>query len=140
MKFLYWTVGLSLAAAHFPSIAQSTVEIPLKGTLEPRCNARVHDLQVMPGQNLKLVLYIDHSCNAGHTLLIRVSKGEGAELTRTKISYGGKSPNRVTDEEAVFHYSAPVTGTGMLTVEWSNASKKERNALIGSLSVLVLPD
>ena len=134
------SVTTLLASAHLPALAQTSVQIPLKGTLEARCNAKVHDLQVFRGQDLKLILYIDHSCNSGHTLLVRVSKGEGADLTRTKINYAGRSPNHVSDADATFRYGAPVTATGMLTVELPNASKKERDALVNSLSILILPD
>lgn len=134
------SVTTLLASAHLPALAQTSVQIPLKGTLEARCNAKVHDLQVFRGQDLKLILYIDHSCNSGHTLLVRVSKGEGADLTRTKINYAGRSPNHVSDADATFRYGAPVMATGMLTVELPNASKKERDALVNSLSILILPD
>ena len=136
----------ALAAASFALIgagtaqAQSTVSIPLSGTLEPRCSARIHDLQVTPGEDLKVVLFIDHSCNSGHTLLLRVRKGAGANLTRSRSNYAGKSPNQTTESDIIFRYSGAADQDGLMTIVIPNATNAERDALVQTMSVSVLSD
>ena len=130
---------LALAAPQAAN-AQSSVAIPLSGTLESRCSARVHDLQVTPGQDLKIVLFIDHSCNSGHTLLLRVRKGSGADLTHSRSNYAGKSPNQTTDSDITFRFSGAADEDGLMTVVVPNVTGAEQSAILDSLSVSVLPD
>lgn len=120
--------------------SQNSVQIPLSGTLQPRCNAKVHDLQVTPGEDLKLTLQIAHSCNAAHTLLLRVTKGAGADLTRTSVTYSGKQPSLRTEETVGFRYNFPVTTAGLLTISLPRASKKERDAIVHTFTVMIVPD
>jgi hypothetical protein len=127
-------------SAKAPAWAQQSVNIPLSGTLEPRCTARIHDLQVTPGEDLKVVLFIDHSCNSGHTLQLRVRKGAGADLTRTRTNYSGKNPNRTTEADMDFRYSAEADQNGMMTIVLPNPTKAEKDALLQTMSVAVLPD
>ena len=131
------------ALASMPSggaSAQTSVQIPLSGTLQPRCNAKVHDLQVTPGEDLKLTLQIAHSCNAAHTLLLRVTKGAGADLTRTRVDYNGKQPSMKTEETVSFRYNLPVTTAGVLTLSLPKASRRERDAIVQTFTVMIVPD
>ena len=134
-------LGLALVFAPItPLAAQDTVKIPLQGTLEPRCNARVHDLTVTPGEDLKVVLYIDHSCNSGHVLLLKVLKGSGADLSNVKVTYAGRDPTHKGEDDATFRYGKPVTMTGTMTIEVENPTEEQRQAILESLNVQVLPD
>jgi hypothetical protein len=139
-RLLVIAVGIAGASWTSPSASQSTVTIPLSGTLEPRCSARIHDLQVSPDQDLKITLFIDHGCNKGHTLLLRVRKGAGADLTRTRTTYAGKSPNHTTESDMSFRYSQPIERSGFMSITVPNATDAERDALLETLTVSVLSD
>ncbi|WP_205479345.1 hypothetical protein [Sphingomonas arenae] len=132
---------VALATMPFEGAAgQTSVQMRLSGTLQPRCNAKVHDLQVTPGEDLKLTLQIAHSCNAAHTLLLRVTKGAGADLTRTSVNYNGKQPSMRTEETVSFRYNLPVTTAGLLTISLPRASKRERDAIVQTFTVMIVPD
>ncbi len=131
---------LLAAAASTDATAQTSVKIPLSGTLEAKCNARIHDLQVTPDQDLKITLFIDHGCNKGHTLLLHVNKGAGADLTHTKTDYAGKQPDQTTDSEMSFRYSGPVDQSGLMTITLPHPTPAERDALLNTLTVSVLSD
>jgi hypothetical protein len=108
--------------------------------VEPRCSARIHDLQVSPDQDLKITLFIDHGCNKGHTLLLRVRKGAGADLTKTRTTYAGKSPNHTTVSDMTFRYTQPIEQSGLMSITVPNATNAEREALLETLTVSVLSD
>ena len=131
---------LAAVSAWTEAAGQTSVDIPLSGTLEPRCNAKIHDLEVRPGDELVLTLFIDHGCNKGHTLLLRVRKGAGADLTRTRTNYAGKSPNHTTDSDMSFRYSGPIDQSGLMTIVLPNPTNAERAALLETMTVSVLSD
>lgn len=130
----------ALSASFATDPGSDSISIPLSGTLQARCSARVHDIEVTPGSDLKVTLFIDHGCNKGHTLLLRVRQGSGADLTRTRTTYGGRGPNHTTPSDMSFRYSEPVTQSGLMTITLANPTDLEREALLQTLTVSVLAD
>ena len=133
---------LSLAMLSTADLSEdpTSITIPLSGTLNARCSARIHDIEVAPGSDLKVTLFIDHGCNKGHTLLLRVRQGSGADLTRTRTIYGERGPDHVTPSDMSFRYSEPVAQSGLMTITLPNPTALERKALLQTMTVTVLAD
>ena len=111
----------------------------LRGYVPAICSANVQSFDVSTGAHLAVDAIIHQSCNSTHRMSVRYEGLGVVDPGDLSISYGGRSPIRVTPFSADFSEEGFVREARPMHLVWAKGTDEQQRMLASTITIVVTP-